>query len=387
MRIAIDARFANPKNRGLSCYARNLLRELEKQDKANEYFILLRKYDMPNIMFSNRNFHKVEAEVHWYGFKEQFVLPKILKKINPDLTHFLHFNVPFFYNRPFIVTIHDLTLLSYPTRRATTLNRFWYMIKESGYKLVINHALKKSKYIISVSRNTSIDIKRHFPKINKEKIKIIYEGLGDSREETIEIFSQSNSEERQERLKKIGIKFPYILYLGGAYPHKNLEKLILAFKDVYESNKQKTGKELYLILAGGSDYFFKRLGWLIKKNKIKNIILPGFINPGQDLEFLYNEALYCIFPSLCEGFGLPPLEALRRKKLVLASKNSCFPEILKDSAMFFDGKKRHEMRNKMNYAIYNLNNLEDEYLPKAKKILKLYSWKKMAQETIEVYEK
>jgi len=364
-----------------------LIRELEKLDTRNKYFILLREEDYLNLNFSNPRFKKVRAEAHWYGLKEQIVLPLVLKKIKPDLVHFLHFNIPFFYNKPFIVTIHDLTLLSFPTSRATTLNKLIYILKEGGYKMVISRALKKSKAVISVSKNTALDIRRHFPKINKDKIKVIYEGVGDSKKEDIEKYEKVPANLRRKRLKEVGIKFPYILHLGGAYPHKNLEKLIRSFKKTAEIYKKRRGKDIYLVLAGGDDYFFTRLKETAKKYHASKVIFPGFIKPGRDLEYLYQESLFCIFPSLCEGFGLPPLEALQRNKLVLASKNTCFPEILKKSAIFFNGKKEKDIAKTILNTLKNIKELEKEYIAKAPKTLKLYNWKKMAGGIIEIYEK
>ncbi len=383
MRIAIDARFINPENRGLACYTKHLVYGLSEIDEKNDYYILLRDKDYHITHFQNKNFHKIRAEAHWYGLKEQIIIPLILKKIKPNVTHFPHFNVPILWRKPFITTIHDLILFAFPTKKATNLSKIGYFIKEKGYFLTINHALRKSRLIISVSNSTAKDIHRYFPRVNPKKIKTVYEGAGETNPEDISKFAKFDQKKRQEWLQKeLSIPpGPFILYLGGAYPHKNLERLSIAFCNIYPKLKEKTN----LIIAGGDDFFFQRLKGFIKKNKIKNVILPGFIKDRKTLEFLYQESLFCIFPSLYEGFGLPPLEALKRKKLVLCSHSTSFPEILQDKAIYFDGNSTLDIGEKIVETIKNKSVLEERMLKDSENFLKNYSWKKMARETLRLY--
>lgn len=421
MKIAIDARFINPANRGLSTYTRNLVFGLEKLalgfdrglaiesdqgiDQKNLYYILLRERDYATLKFRNPRFKKIKAEAQWYGIKEQLLIPKILYRIKPDLTHFPHFNVPIIYNRPYITTIHDLILFAYPTKKATTLGPLAYAIKDRAYRLTINHALKKAKAIIAVSKNTSKDILRFFSNVEKNKIHTIYEGAGGEifpspqlsdgrrrdggRVSSIQKYqADSEKKRRQWLVKKVAAKFPYIFYIGGAYPHKNLERLMFAFNSARKNYQDKTGKKLHIVIAGGEDYFFNRLKELAGQSGLKNIIFPGFIQDrSKTFEFLYQEALFCIFPSLYEGFGLPPLEALKRKKLVLCHNGTCFPEILGDSVIYFDGNSVASISEAILNTLTNLKALEKKYLPRAQKTLAKYSWEKAAKETLELYKK
>ena len=387
MKIAIDARFINPENRGLSTYTRNLVSGLAEIDHKNQYYILLRQKDYTSMRFRNANFHKVKAETHWYGIKEQILIPKILYSIKPDLTHFPHFNLPIIYNRPFITTIHDLILFAFPTKRATRLGRASYFIKEKAYRHTINHAVKKAKAIISVSQSTCADIQKYFPKIPANKIHTIYEGAGGENDNKIKQFENVSSQVRKNWLKrKEHVRFPFVFYLGGAYPHKNLERLAFAWNGARKNIKEKTKQDFYLVIAGGEDYFFKRLKSLVIQSKIKNITFPGFVSDRKTLEYLYQEALFCIFPSLYEGFGLPPLEALKRKKLVLCNNGTCFPEILGDSVVYFDGCSVTSLSDAIVNTVENLDNLKKEYLPKAKETLQKYSWTKMVKETLKLYQ-
>ncbi len=379
MKIAIDARFYNPENRGLSCYTRHLVHGLEKLDRKNEYFILLRDKDYATLDFSAPNFTKIRAEAHWYTVKEQFALPYLLKKIKPDLTHFPHFNVPLAFKGKFLTTIHDLILLKYPTQRATTLDRFSYFLKEKGYLLTIGHAIKKSERVIAVSNGTANDIFESFPGLSKEKVALIREGAGDSNQQTIQKYNRYPKAEQKAHLaKKFKVKMPFIFYLGGAYPHKNLERLILAFSKI-------RSKRFCLVLSGGNDYFFKRLKKFVEKKKIKKVFFPGFLKSQKDLEFFYNQAEFCIFPSLYEGFGLPPLEALKRNKTVLCSRNTVFPEILGESAFYFDGLSVADITKNIDLALKKKLPKKITDLEK-KATLEKYSWHKMCQEILDVYE-
>jgi glycosyltransferase involved in cell wall biosynthesis len=321
-----------------------------------------------------------------------------------------------------------LILFAFPTKKATTLGSVAYTIKNRAYRTTINHAIYKSKGIIAVSENTSKDILRFFTSVDKNKISTIYEGAGGEDDNEINKYKNISVNNRREWLqKKLSVKFPFIFYLGGAYPHKNLERLILAFDAIQKKNNkpplattpkalssrasearpgiQKKNSELFLdprltdgqagfhqdddlhlVIAGGNDYFFDRLKKLVAQKKIKNVIFPGFIKNRKTLEFLYQEALFCIFPSLYEGFGLPPLEALKRNKLVLCNNGTCFPEILGDSVVYFNGESIENITKTITSTIKNLESLKKTYLPRAQKTLTRYSWDKMARETLELYE-
>lgn len=163
-KIGVDARFFGPKDKGFGRYTEQLVRNLEKLDKENQYYIFLRRKEYQP---KNKNFKKVLANYKWYGWREQILLPLKLKKYKLDLVHFAHFNVPIFYRGKFIVTIHDLTLRYFPTHKG---------FKFLAYKLVFRHAIKNSQKIIAISEYTKKEILKYY-KINPDKIKVIYEGI------------------------------------------------------------------------------------------------------------------------------------------------------------------------------------------------------------------
>ena len=220
IKIGIDARFFGPKQKGLGRYVQKLVENLEKVNSTNKFVIFLRKENWDEYKPTNSNFKKVLADYKWYGLKEQIFMPFKIRKSGIDLMHFPHFNVPIFCFKPFIITIHDLILKKFPTSRASTLTPFLYSLKNLAYKIVIFSAVKRAKKIIAVSNYTKKDVLKYF-KINKDKIEVIYEGV--SSQSRSDLFGVTFL---QKRLHQKGLT---LLYVGNAYPHKNLERLILAF--------------------------------------------------------------------------------------------------------------------------------------------------------------
>ena len=369
MRIGIDARFFGSIGKGLGRYTQKLIENLESIDRENHYFIFLRRENWDKYQPRSQNFTKVLADVPWYTLREQVQMPKIFERCGLDLVHFPHFNVPVAYKGKFVVTIHDLILFRYPTRRASTLSAPAYFLKKKAYHKVINRAVRNSEKIIVVSEHTKKDVLENF-KINPNKVVVTYEG--------VDMTEKLLVESPETVLQKYGIIRPYILYVGNAYPHKNLDRLVLAFKEVV---KKHSG--LNLVLAGNEDYFYKQLNKFVTANSISNVIFPGHIDEDH-LPTVYREAKLYIFPSLYEGFGLPPLEAMAKNVPVASSNASCLPEILGNAAFFFDPRGISETAEAIEKVL--TDNVLRKYLTEAgKKQIQKYSWKKMARETLEIY--
>ncbi len=365
IRIGIDARFFGPKQKGLGRYVQKLVENLEQIDKKNQYVIFLRQENWHDYQPNNPNFKKVLADYQWYTLKEQILLPFKIKQQRIDLMHFPHFNAPIFYREPFVMTIHDLILKRFPTRRASTLGPIKYWLKNLGYQIVISSAIKRSQEIIAVSNYTKQDILKYF-KVRPEKIKVVYEGAPRT-------FLKMTSL-AQRRYFKERPWGPYLLYVGNAYPHKNLERLILAFEKL---SKEK--KDLRLVLVGELDYFYQRL----KKISPPGVIFTDFVT-DKELVSLYQNASLYIFPSLCEGFGLPPLEAMTYQRPVVCSQASCLPEILGEAAIYFNPEDINDMIDKIKKVLYD-KKIQKNLILKGKEQIRLYSWKKMAQQILDVY--
>ncbi len=369
MRIGIDARFFGPLGKGLGRYTQKLVENLEKIDTENEYFVFLRKENWDQYQPAAGNFKKVLADIPWYSLREQIQMPRLLDKYRLDLAHFPHFNVPIRWKGNFVVTIHDLILLRYPTRRASTLSPLIYLLKKIAYWTVIKHAVKKSHKIIAVSEHTKKDILDHFG-IEPGKISVTYESFD---------IGQKAAEQSPEKvLAKYGIIKPYLLYVGNAYPHKNLERLVLVFRELVKKHPH-----LQLVLAGREDYFYGRLKKFTADNWVKRVVFTDFV-PDEDLGMLYREALLYVFPSLYEGFGLPPLEAMSRSVPVASSNASCIPEILGEAAVYFDPTAMAQMAEVIERAVTDIE-LRKNLMAAGEKQIKKYSWKKMAKETLEIY--
>lgn len=369
MKIGIDARFYGITGKGLGRYTQKLIENLERIDQVNNYFIFLRKDNFNEYQPRNKNFQKVLADYQWYSFSEQINMPRILKKYNPDLVHFSHFNVPFFYRRKFVVTIHDLILLHFPTIKGTTLPPLFYWLKFFAYRIIIGSALRRAQKIITVSEFTKNDILRNY-EIPENKIAVTCEAADE--------FFVSNSEKDETILRKYGIIKPYLLYVGNAYPHKNLERLVLAFEKI-----KKKFPEMNLVLVGRKDYFYSRLGRFAEKKKIGGIIFSDSV-PDTDLGTVYQDAEIFVFPSLYEGFGIPPLEAMARKTPVTSSDHPCMREILGEAAYYFNGEDIDEIANAVAKVLQD-KNLREKLIFGGNERVKKYDWKNMARLTLDIY--
>ncbi|MDD5749849.1 MAG: glycosyltransferase family 1 protein [Patescibacteria group bacterium] len=364
MKIAIDLRIFGTEPGGIGRYNQKLLEELIKIDSQNFYFLIFRK--KPEIELP-KNFQIILCDCTWYSFKEQLILPWLLYWRRLDLVHFTHFNVPVLYRKKFVVTVHDLIMTRFPSRRASTLNSWAFGLKYFFYRRVIAYAVKKAKKIIAVSQFGAADIKEYFQLSDKavKKIKVVYEGVS-----SLTAAAPDSSSARLAWPEK------YFLYVGNAYPHKNLEFLIKAFA-VFRKNHP----DYHLVLVGKKNYFYERLE---KEANCPQVIFAGYLS-DQELLAAYHQAQAYVFPSLFEGFGLPPLEAMSQSLPVLSSQASCLPEILGEAALYFDPKNQADLIQKMEEIISN-GDLRDFLVQKGQEQIKKYSWEKMSKEILEIYQ-
>jgi len=382
MTIGIDARFYGPVGKGLGRYTQGLADNIIKVDLANKYVIFLGKENYSAFQSNSPRVKKVMVNIGWYGFKEQLLFPFYIWRERLDLMHFPHFNVPLACPVKIAGTIHYLILFKYPTLRATTLNWLFYKIKNLVYKLVILSAVKRAQKIIAVSEFTKDDIVNQF-KIPSDKVVVTYQGVAES---LIGKQKNQNSADNKKFLLSNKITDPYLLYVGNVYPHKNLEGLINVFQKVVLKHK-----ELQLVLVGKEDYFYNRLKKYAKKlnlwqenNIDSKIVFSGFA-PDDKLNILYKQALFYVFPSFYEGFGLPPLEAMANGCPVASSNRTCLPEILGQSACYFDPADQNDMYDQIGQLISN-NNLREQLVSKGYEQIKKYSWQTFVQKTLTVYQ-
>ncbi len=366
MKILIDARLYGLENAGLGRYVTNLVAGLSELDHKNDYSVLLtKKYSDISLP---GNWKKVTANFRHYSISEQIKIPQIVKKENPDVVHFPHFNVPVMFRGNFVVTIHDLLMHKNVGPAATTLNPLLYLFKRMGYKTTFRKAVKESAKIIVPSFAVKKEVTDYYH-INEGKVKVIYEGI------------DYNTEPNRVS-EKYSIDTPYFVYAGNAYPHKNLIRLIEAIIQLNNNSDQK----IILAVASARNIFTQRLQKQAKNAGATDFIeLLGFV-PDSDLGGLYKNSLGFVFPSLSEGFGLPGLEAMSAGTLVLASDIPVFKEIYKENVLYFNPFDFSSIAQAMQKVIDMTPSDRAGRIKKGKDFVKRYSWSKMAEETLKLYE-
>ncbi len=366
MKIGIDARMFGPAagGGGLGRYVEQLVNELQKQDLENRYVLFLKRENFDTCVIVNPNFEKRLADAHWYTAKEQILMPILIAREGLDLIHFPHWNVPLLCRTPFVVTIHDLILLEQPaSSKTTTRGPIVHWLKRLGYRIALRHAIVASEKVVAVSNYTKSSIATFFPAVETSKVEVAYEGL-----------TELPIHPADETLH--GPVTPCVLYVGNAYPHKNLDALIAAFAIF-----SKAHPKVELVLAGRGDVFYERL-----RSSVDETTPVRFVMSPTDGELaeLYRGASLYVFPSKSEGFGLPPLEAMSAGIPVAASNATCLPEILGDAATYFSPDRVDEMAAAMERG-FSDEHLRAELISKGREQIKKYSWASMARSILNIY--
>lgn len=380
MKIGIDARLYL--ETGVGRYIRNLIRELEKVDSTNEYVIFLNKKSDSAYHPENPRFKKWITNAPWYSLGEQTSLISEYMRARLDLLHVPHFNVPILYPRKIVMTLHDLTMGEYSDAQATGKSPLVSFAKRYGYKAVINAGIIKSKAIFVPSNSVSDGIKKSYPVARKKNIFVTYEGV----EEKLMDYIPTDAGALRTRLEEMTIKGPYLLYVGSAYSHKNLESLIVSFKELIT----KHGAKIQLVLACKIDLFSQRLAALVHGLGLDGHIVfaakyaeNGYIT-DKDLAWLYKGAYAFVHPSLSEGFSITPLEAQAFGTPIVISDIPVHKEIFKESALYFNPASNIDIENVLEKIILD-DKLRQEFAEKALVNVKSFSWSKMAKETLDVY--
>lgn len=368
MNILIDGRGIN--KTGIGRYIENTLRELLKIDKNNTYSLLVMTDDLKNISLKADNLNLIKTDIEWFGVKEQTELLRTINEIKPDLVHFTNFNFPVAYKGKFVITIHDLTLLHFKNFRSSIAKKALYLLKDQVMRnLVLRKGLAKSKCILVPSEYVKQDVVKTFG-VKKNKITVTYEA------------ADKDFASPAINLKDKNINKPFILYVGNAYPHKNLERMILAFGEL----TTKYLMDYQLIIAGKKDSFHEVLEQAVSESGLNDrVIFTGYVS-DRELAGLYKKADLYVFPSLSEGFGLPPLEAMSHGLPVASSNATCLPEILGDAAVYFNPRNISDIAKAMT-AVLNDEKLSKKLSKAGLSQAKKYSWKKTAKNTLDIYQK
>jgi glycosyltransferase involved in cell wall biosynthesis len=369
MRIGIDVRLWN--ETGVGRYIRNLVMNLVSFDDRNEYVLFTRKQDKDKIkklIAGKKAWKVVPVDIRWHTVTEQFLFASVINKEDLDMMHFPYFSLPILYRKPFVVTIHDLIIHHFNTGKASTLPLPVYQVKRLGYEQVLKYAVNKGKKIIVPLRVVQKDLVNafHVPEV---KIAVTPEGF--------------DTDLQKKQTTPVSLPFKrYFLYVGNAYPHKNLNLLLKAFLDFQTKHPEK---KIGLVLAGKDSYFYKELRERLKKEQQPAIIIINDVS-DPELAYLYQHAICLTSPSLMEGFGLTALEALALSCLPVVSDIPAFHEVCENGAVYFNPTSVKSMREKMEVAESMSAKERSAYLKRGKARIALYSWRTMAEQTLAVYE-
>ncbi|MEI6666903.1 MAG: glycosyltransferase family 1 protein [Acidobacteriota bacterium] len=364
MRIAIDARKLH--DFGIGTYIRNLLKHLAVFDPQSEYVVLCRPQDAAAIARIAPNFTPVPEKAKPYSIREQIALPLQLLKARVDLFHAPHYVLPPLVPCRSIVTIHDCIHLMFPQYLP---NRLAYLYARGS----LAAAATRASRILTVSETSKSDILRYC-NVPADRITVIPNAIDDR-------LSRAPLEEDIQRTReRYQLDGPFALYVGNIKPHKNLERLIDAFHLV----RREGFEHLKLLIIGDQISKFPRLRRAVDRYKLhKHVRFLGFV--GDDtLASLYRLATVFVFPSLYEGFGLPPLEALASGTPVVTSNVSSLPEVVGDAAVLVDPYSAASIAEGIQRVLVDPA-LRESLRIKGLARAKTFSWEASVQRTLDAY--
>ena len=366
-KIGLDLRFWRSGTGGLGRYSRNLLKELLKIDKDNQYTAIITPEDEAEFDLHAPNLTKLVVPIAHYSLSEQTKLPKILKQQNFDLVHFANFNHPILYRRPFVVTIHDLIMHLFPTGAQKSS-----LLRKGAYRLTMRDC-RRAKKIIVPSLATRDDLV-HMLKFPRDRIVIMPEGS----EELFRIHTEREKIAVKERLK---LPKKYLLFVSRWEAYKGLPVLLAAHEQLVSKHP-----ELGLVICGKPDKQNPQIAEMVRQKQAgnPNIVTPGFVG-DEDLAAIYSAATVYVHPSWYEGFGIMILEAFASGVPVVTSNTSSLPEVVGDAGLLVDPKNVKELVEAID-RILSDDELASEIVAKGLKRVRQYSWKEMAKQTLNAYQ-
>jgi glycosyltransferase involved in cell wall biosynthesis len=363
-RIGIDARFYGLGSAGLARYTAELLHNLLKVGLRYEFVALVKTEDVHEFKTEFPGVEVLPTRIPHYSLGEQLSLTRQLRGAKLDLMHFTNFNVPLSYRDPFVITLHDLTLFDYSGR--SRISR----LKVFPMRMVMRHGARASRSVLTISEHQKKLITQAFG-TPADKIRVVYEAA-DAR------FKPLPPAKVQAFRTRIGLTGPFVMYTGQWRQHKNLVRLLKAFKRISRETKAD------LVLVGKKDPAFPIIPDTIERLKLGNRVhMTDFVEDA-DLPYYYNAATLFAFPSLVEGFGLPPLEAMASGTPVVSSNAAPMPEILGDAAEYFNPRSTKAIEESLLKVLGNPA-LRRKLSQAGAEQASLYSWRKTARQTAQVY--
>ena len=365
MRVAIDARKLH--DFGIGTYTRNLLRHLARIDRDSEYVLLCHEADLGIGAQLGANFRTVLEPSPNYSVREQIHVPWVLHRERPDVFHAPHYVMSPAIRCRSLVTIHDCIHLVFPQ----------YLPNRAAYvyaRAFMWSAARRSHRILTVSEASKRDIVQ-FLNVPPEKIVVVYNAID-------ERFRVAPSEEAIARVReRYQLDHRFVLYVGNIKPHKNLVRLIEAFDRL----RKRKFDELTLLIIGDEISKLPALRRAVHGHKLhKHVRFLGYL-PDDMLAILYRLAAVFVFPSLHEGFGLPPLEAMACGAPVVTSNVSSLPEVTGDAAVLVDPYDVESITDGIARVLTDPA-LREELRVKGIARSREFSWERSVSRTREIYQ-
>lgn len=371
MRIAIDIRKIN--EFGLGAYIWNLVRNLAALDNRNEYLLIGSHRNFHELGPLPANFNRFYQPDHGSFWRNQVLVPMQVRKRGVDVFHVPHHECPIMAPGRVVVTVHDCVHLLFPHEDSSKLR---------NYRLYLHtkRVIDAASHVIAVSHSTKEDLINIFD-LDEGKVSVIHNALDDRFVPSAEASSDPASV-----LERYQLHDPFILYSGRICPHKNVHRLIEAFAVLKsELAEHDRLRHLKLIIIGDelSRHQYLRLT-VVRSGVQQDVRFFGFV-PYPILRGFYQSAELFAFPSLYEGFGLPPLEAMANNTPVLASNTSSLPEVLEDAALLVNPENVFEIARGMKSILLD-DAVRRRLIQKGSKQVAKFSWRLAAQRVLETYE-
>jgi len=363
-RIAIDARKLH--DYGIGTYVRNLVSEFARQPTSDTYVLICHPDDAAFVRGLGPSFEAWPDTSANYSIREQLTVPMDLRRAKVDLFHAPHYVVSPLVGCPVVVTIHDCIHLRFPQYLP---NRIAHLYAKTFMAIGANRA----KRIITVSQASKDDI-QHYLHAPASKIEVIHNGL-DAR-----YHSAPDEGAVSQVRERFLLNAPFILYAGNIKPHKNVERLIDAFALLRQDGHQ----DLKLLIIGDELSKYPGLRRLVHRHHLHaHVRFFGFV-PDATLAALYKLASIFVFPSLFEGFGFPPLEAMASGTPVITSNVSSLPEVVGEAAILVDPHDPAAIAAAM-ARVLSEPTLRRELIARGYARARAFSWTDAAARTREVY--
>ena len=364
MRIAIDLRKLH--DYGIGTYVRNLVTGLARQDDDARYVLLSRPEDSAFVEGLGPRFEAVIDRSGNYSAREQITVPLALRRARVDLFHAPHYVVPPLTGCPYVVTIHDCIHLRFPQ----------YLPNRAAYyyaRGMMTMAARRAQRVLTVSEASKDDI-LHFLRVPADKVEVIYNALDER------LASPPTAEDIGRVRDRFLLTAPFILYTGNIKPHKNVDRLIEAFSIL----RRRGFEDVKLLIIGDEISKYQNLRRLVHRFQLhQKVRFLGFV-PDATLGALYRLASVFVFPSLYEGFGLPPLEAMAAGAPVITSNVSSLPEVVGDAALLIDPLDAGAIADAMARVLTD-QALRASLIARGHERVKAFSWTRSVARIRQVY--